>query len=98
MGKCGPDGLRSLPACLSLPKLNKYRATLMNFLQRSRRRMVKREDLWTERVNYATVATDEYKGGEKKGLQILLSTSQAGTGRKARQGQEEIPRNHVQAF
>ena len=28
--------------------------------------MVKREDLWTERVNYATVATDEYKGIEKR--------------------------------
>ena len=33
---------------------------------------------------------------EKKGLQILLSYSQAGPGRKAKQGQEEISRNHVQ--
>ena len=33
----------------------------MNFLQRSRRRlMVKREGLWTERVNYATVSSDDY--------------------------------------
>ena len=34
--------------------------------------------------------------GEKKGVQILLSYSQAGPGRKAKQGQEEISRNHVQ--
>ena len=33
-----------------------------------------------------------------KGLQILLSNSQAGTGRKVKQEQEEISRNHVQAF
>ena len=33
---------------------------------------------------------------EKKSLQILLSYSQAGPGRKAKQGQEEISRNHVQ--
>ena len=32
---------------------------------------------------------------EKKGLQILLSYSQAGPGRKAKQDQEEISRNHV---
>ena len=36
--------------------------------------------------------------GEKKGLQILLSYSQAGPGRKAKQGQEEISRNHVPTF
>ena len=35
-----------------------------------------------------------YKG-EKIFLQILLSYSQAGPGRKAKQGQEEISRNHV---
>ena len=34
--------------------------------------------------------------GEKKGLHILLSYSQAGSGRKAKHGQEEISRNHVQ--
>ena len=33
-----------------------------------------------------------------KGLQILLSNSQAGTGRKVKQEQEETSRNHVQAF
>ena len=33
-----------------------------------------------------------------KGLQILLSNSQAGPGRKIKQEQEEISRNHVQAF
>ena len=36
--------------------------------------------------------------GEKKGLQILLSYSRAGPGRKAKQGQEEISRNLVQTF
>ena len=35
---------------------------------------------------------------KKKGLQILLSYSQAGPGIKAKQGQEEISRSHVQAF
>ena len=34
--------------------------------------------------------------GEKKGLQIWLSYSQAGPGKKAKQGQEEISRNHIQ--
>ena len=33
-----------------------------------------------------------------KGMQILLSNSQAGTGRTFIQEQEEISRNHVQAF
>ena len=33
-----------------------------------------------------------------KGLQILLSNSLAGPGRKVKQEQEEISRNHVQAF
>ena len=33
-----------------------------------------------------------------KGLHILLSNSQAGPGRKVKQEQEEIYRNHVQAF
>ena len=31
-------------------------------------------------------------------MQILLSNSQAGPGRKVKQEQEEISRNHVQAF
>ena len=31
-------------------------------------------------------------------MQILLSNSQTGPGRKAKQEQEEISRNHVQAF
>ena len=34
--------------------------------------------------------------GMKKSLQILLSYSQAGPSRKAKQGQEEIASNHVQ--
>ena len=33
-----------------------------------------------------------------KGVQILLSNSQAGPGSKVKQEQEEISRNHVQAF
>ena len=33
-----------------------------------------------------------------KGMQILLSNSQAGPGRTVKQEQEEISRNHVQAF
>ena len=33
-----------------------------------------------------------------KGMQILLSNSQAGPGRTVKQGKEEISRNHVQAF
>ena len=33
-----------------------------------------------------------------KGVHILLSNSQAGPGRKVKQEQEEISRNHVQAF
>ena len=35
---------------------------------------------------------------EKKSLQILLSSTQAGPGRKVKQEQEEISRNHVEAF
>ena len=35
---------------------------------------------------------------EKKGLQILLSYSQAGPARNAKHGQEEISRNHIQTF
>ena len=33
-----------------------------------------------------------------KGMHILLSNSQAGPGRKVKQEQEEISRNHTQAF
>ena len=44
------------------------------------------------------IRLEEKYRGEPKGLQILLSYSQAGPGRKAKQGQEEITRNHVQAF
>ena len=35
---------------------------------------------------------------EKKSLQILLSRTQAGPGRTVKQEQEEVSRNHVQAF
>ena len=40
------------------------------------------------------LAAGHYRG-EKKGLQILLSYSQAWPGRKAKQGQEEVSRKHV---
>ena len=33
-----------------------------------------------------------------KGMQILLSNSQAGPGRTVKQEQEDISRNHVQTF
>ena len=33
-----------------------------------------------------------------KGVQILLSRTQAGPGRTVKQEQEQISRNHVQAF
>ena len=39
-----------------------------------------------------------YRGEKKNGLQILLSYSQAGPGRKANPGQEEISHNHVPTF
>ena len=39
-----------------------------------------------------------YIQGREKSLQILLSYSQAGPGRKVKQGQEEISRNHVPTF
>ena len=45
--------------------------------------------------HYYTGAWAYLYGGEKKGLQILLSYSQAGPGRKAKLGQEEISRNHL---
>ena len=35
---------------------------------------------------------------EKKSLQILLSRTQVGPGRKVKQEQEQISRNHVQTF
>ena len=35
---------------------------------------------------------------EKKSLQILLNSTQAGPGRKVKQELEEISRNHIQTF
>ena len=46
------------------------------------------------RHNQRIVPSRCYRG-EKKSLQILLSYSQAGPGRKAKQDQEDISRNHV---
>ena len=52
--------------------------------------------LSTVQVGYVII-TYMYRG-ELKGLEMLLSYSQAGPGRKAKQGKEEISRNHIQAF
>ena len=43
-------------------------------------------------VNFSSIL--KYRA-EKKSLQILLSSTQAGPGRKVKQEQEEISRNHV---
>ena len=45
---------------------------------------------------HARVACTEYV--EEKGLQILLRCSQPGPGRKTKQVQQEISRNHVQTI
>ena len=48
-------------------------------------------------IHWILVVWSKYNAGErKKGLQILLSYSQAGSGREAKQGQEERSRNHMQ--
>ena len=49
---------------------------------------------------HETVAMKKYKmhRDRLKGVQILLINSQAGPGRKVKQEQEEMSRNHVQAF
>ena len=39
-----------------------------------------------------------YRGGNSKGLFVLLSRTQAGPGRTVKQEQEKISRNHVQTF
>ena len=48
-------------------------------------------------VNCTSLSFFRYRD-RLKGVQILLNTSQAGPGRKVKQEQEEISRNHVQAF
>ena len=40
---------------------------------------------------------DKYRA-RIKGMQMLLSNSQAGPGKTVKQEQEEISRNHIQAF
>ena len=54
--------------------------------------------LVTMTLAWCVIIRQKLYRGEKKCLQILLSYSQVGQGRKAKQGQEEISRNHVQAF
>ena len=46
---------------------------------------------------YMTDTTKLYRG-ELKGMQILLSRTQAGQGKTVKLEQEEISPNHVQAF
>ena len=45
-------------------------------------------------VHVVFVVHEHYRA-EKKSLQILLSSTKAGPGRKVKQEQEEISRNHV---
>ena len=45
----------------------------------------------------STPAEELYRG-EQKGMQILLSMTQARPGRAVKQEQEQNSRNHVQAF
>ena len=41
---------------------------------------------------------DKYYRSEQIDLYVLLSRTQAGPGKAVKQGQEELSRNHVQAF
>ena len=43
-------------------------------------------------------AGDNYRGGNNNGVFVLLSRTQAGTGRAVKEEQEEITRNHVHTF
>ena len=51
---------------------------------------------WNPPSSLSACGTDQQYRDEKKGLQILLSYSRAGPGRKAKKCHEEISRNHVQ--
>ena len=62
-----------------------------------------RKDSWGSHMRQHERAADPVSSystyrDRLKGVQILLSNSQAGPGRKVKQEQEEISRNHVQAF
>ena len=46
-------------------------------------------------IYHRLLALSTVYSAEKKSLQILLSSTQAGPGRKVKQEQEEISRNHV---
>ena len=53
------------------------------------------EKAYRETCNFAVNFPVIKYRAEKKSLQILLSRTQAGPGRKVKQEQEEISRNHV---
>ena len=85
--------------CTSLLQLCLYRARReWGYVQGGQLGFMPEKDLVASiGAEYITVATLSIQG-EKKGLQILPSYSQAGPGREAKQGQEEISCNHVQTF
>ena len=56
-----------------------------------------RENLFWPEICASLHLASQYRG-EKNGLQILLSHSQAVPGRNTKQGQEEISCNHVITF
>ena len=73
------------------------------FTERLGRRHSGRHDSHDPHVGVRAAPAEELQGrhctgkyrAEKKSLQILLSRTQAGPGRKVKQEQEEISRNHV---
>ena len=60
------------------------------------RRLLRDSDILSRKYNM--LLPSRLNRGELKGLQFLLSYSQAGTVRKAKQGQDEISHNHVPTF
>ena len=64
-------------------------ASLLRF-----RLLLEAKPRWVYSTNMITELSEMYRG-EKKSLQILLSSTQAEPGRKVKQGQEEISHNHV---
>ena len=78
--------------------------SIENFLKSSGKRpqkeFIQLED-WKPLKTHLPFILFKIKGNYRdrlKGVQILLSNSQAGPGGKVKQEQEEIARNHVQAF
>ena len=62
-------------------------------------RSPQRKDSYQTETGLPVIKQDPYEyRARNKGMQILLSNSQAGPGRTVKQEQEEISRNHVQTF